>query len=133
MWSFSVPLAAPIFTAGAISGQVKAAEAVQQQTLFEYQQSIQTAFREVEDALIDQKRTRQELEIRGRQVETLRSYSHYARLRFDNGYTSYIEVLDAERILFNAQLAYAQTKGTLFQAMVNLYKATGGGWTQQGL
>ena len=133
MWSFSVPLAAPIFTAGAISGQVKAAEAVQQQTLFEYQQSIQTAFREVEDALIDQKRTRQELEIRGRQVETLRSYSHYARLRFDNGYTSYIEVLDAERSLFNAQLAYAQTKGTLFQAMVNLYKATGGGWTQQGL
>ena len=56
IWSWAAPLVAPIFTGGAIRGQVKSAEAVQQQALFRYQQSIQAAFREVEDALIDQKR-----------------------------------------------------------------------------
>jgi len=49
-------------------------------------------------------------------------------LRFDNGYTSYIELLDAERSLFNAELSQAQTKGSLFQALVNLFKAMWGGW-----
>jgi multidrug efflux system outer membrane protein len=127
-WSWSVPLSTPIFTSGAISGQIKAAEAQQQQTLFRYQQTIQTAFREVEDALIDQRRSREELEIQDRQIESLQSYARFARLRFDNGYTSYIEVLDAERSLFNAELARAQTKGVLFQALVNLYKAMGCGW-----
>lgn len=128
VWNFVAPLTAPIFTAGAIRGQVKSAEAVQQQALLRYQQSIQTAFREVEDALVDQKRSREQLEVQTRQVESLRNYARLARLRFDNGYTSYIEVLDAERSLFNAELSLAQTKGVLFQALVNLYKAMGGGW-----
>ncbi len=128
VWSFAAPLTAPIFTAGAISGQVKSAKAVQQQALLRYQQVIQTAFREVEDALIDQKRSREQLEIEAQQVVTLRNYARIARLRFDSGYTSYIEVLDAERSLFNAELSHAQTKGVLFQALVNLYKAIGGGW-----
>jgi len=127
-WSWGVPVYAPIFSGGAIQGQVKSAEAIQQQALLRYQQSIQTAFREVEDALIDQKRSREQLEIQTRQVESLRNYARIARLRFDNGYTSYIEVLDAERSLFNAELAHAQTKGLLFQVLVNLYKAMGGGW-----
>ena len=128
VWSFAAPLTAPIFTAGAISGQVKSAKAAQQQALLRYQQFIQTAFREVEDALIDQKRSREQLEIEAQQVITLRNYARIARLRFDSGYTSYIEVLDAERSLFNAELSHAQTKGVLFQALVNLYKAIGGGW-----
>jgi len=128
IWSFVAPLTAPIFTGGAIRGQVKSAEAVQRQSLLRYQQSIQAAFRDVEDALIDEKRTREQLEIQAKQVESLRDYARVARLRFDNGYTSYIEVLDAERSLFSAELSHAQTKGSLFQALVNLYKAMGGGW-----
>jgi outer membrane protein, multidrug efflux system len=127
-WALGIPAAVPIFTAGAIAGQVKAAEAVQQQLLFRYQQTIQTAFREVDDALVDQKRSREQLEALGQQVGTLRQYARIARLRFDEGYTSYLEVLDAERSLFNAQLSYAQTQGTIFQALVNIYKAMGGGW-----
>ena len=91
-----------------------------------YQHSIQIAFREVEDALVDQKRSRQQLEIQSQQVMTLRNYARIARLRFDNGYTSYIEVLDAERSLFDAELSQAQTKGVLFQALVNLLQ--GNGW-----
>ncbi len=131
VWNFAAPLTAPIFTGGAIRGQVKSAEAVQRQSLLRYQQSIQAAFREVEDALIDEKRTREQLEIQAKQVESLRGYARFARLRFDNGYTSYIEVLDAERSLFNAELSQAQTKGSLFQALVDLYKAMGGGWVVQ--
>ena len=131
VWSYAAPLAAPIFTAGAISGQVKSAKAAQQQALVRYQQVIQTAFREVEDALIDQKRSREQLEIEAQRVITLRNYARIARLRFDSGYTSYIEVLDAERSLFNAELFHAQTKGILFQALVNLYKAIGGGWVME--
>jgi len=127
-WSWAVPASMPIFTAGAIAGQVRAAEAIQQQALISYEQSIQTAFREVEDALIDQKKTREQIVAQGRQVDSLRNYARIARLRYDNGYTSYIEVLDAERSLFNAELSYAQTQGTLFLSLVNLYKATGGGW-----
>jgi multidrug efflux system outer membrane protein len=127
-WAFGVPVTMPIFTAGAIAGQVKAAEAVQQQLLIRYQQAIQTAFREVDDALVDQKRSREQLEAQGQQVGTLRQYSRIARLRFDEGYTSYLEVLDAERSLFNAQLSYSQTQGAIFQSLVNVYKAMGGGW-----
>ncbi len=127
-WSWAAPLVAPIFTGGAISGQVKSAEAVQQQALLRYQQSIQAAFREVEDALIAQKRTREQLAIEAERVQSLREYARIARLRFDNGYTSYIEVLDAERSLFSAELSQAESKGVLFEALVNLYKAMGGGW-----
>ncbi|MFZ2198189.1 MAG: efflux transporter outer membrane subunit [Thermodesulfovibrionales bacterium] len=134
-WSWAVPATMPIFTAGAIAGQVRAAEAIQQQALISYEQSIQTAFREVEDALIDQKKTREQIVAQGRQVDSLRNYARIARLRYDNGYTSYIEVLDAERSLFNAELSYAQTQGVLFLSLVNLYKSTGGGWvvTAEGM
>ena len=131
VWSYAAPLTAPIFTAGAISGEVKSAKAAQQQALLRYEQVIQTAFREVDDALIDQKRSREQLEIEAQRVITLRNYARIARLRFDSGYTSYIEVLDAERSLFNAELFHAQTKGILFQALVNLYKAIGGGWVME--
>ena len=128
IWNFAAPVTAPIFTGGAIRGQVKSAEAVQRQALWRYQQNIQAAFREVEDALIDQGRSREQLAIQSRQIESLRNYARIARLRFDNGYTSYIEVLDAERSLFTAELSQAQTMGILFQALVDLYKAMGGGW-----
>ncbi len=127
-WNWAAPLTAPIFTGGALTGQVISAEAVQQQALFLYQQSVQSAFRDVEDALIDQKHSREQLDAQGRQVEALRTYARVARLRYDNGYTSYIDVLDADRSLFDAELSYTETKGTLFQALVNVYKAMGGGW-----
>jgi multidrug efflux system outer membrane protein len=128
VWSWGGALVAPIFTGGSLMGQFMASEAIQQQVLFNYQSTIQTAFREVDDSLADQKRTREQLEAQKRQVDSLREYARIAWLRFDNGYTSYIEVLDAERSLFSAELTYVQTQGVLFAALVNLYKAMGGGW-----
>jgi outer membrane protein, multidrug efflux system len=130
-WNWAVPITMPIFTGGAIAGQVQAAEAVQQQALLRYQNTIQTAFREVEDALVDQGRTREQLQAQAREVEANRNYAQTARLRYDNGYTSYLEVTYAEQNLFNSELSYTQTQGVLFQALVNLYKAMGGGWVTE--
>jgi multidrug efflux system outer membrane protein len=127
-WSYAAQVAAPIFKGGAIYGQVKSAEAFQKQLLTVYRQTIQNAFRDVNDALIDRKSTMEQLETQNKQVESLGNYARTARLRYENGYTSYIEVLDAERSLFNAQLSQAQTKGGLFLSMVNIYRSMGGGW-----
>ena len=131
VWSYGVPVSVPIFTAGKIAGDVQAAEAVQRQALAAYRQTVQSAFRDVNDALVDQARTREQLAAQARQVQALEKYYELARLRFDNGYTSYLEVLDAERSLFNAQLAYAQSQGVLLQAVINVYKAVGGGWVTE--
>lgn len=130
-WNWAGAFTAPIFTGGAVTGNYWATQAIQQQALFNYQKAIQTAFKEVDDSLADQKGTREQLKAQGRQVEALKTYAGVARLRFENGYTSYIEVLDAERSLFNAELEYAQTQGNLFQSLVNLYKAMGGGWVNE--
>jgi multidrug efflux system outer membrane protein len=127
-WSWAVPVSAPIFTGGAISGQVKSAEAVQQQALVIYEQSIQNAFREVDDALVDQKRTKEQIASQSEEVNALRDYVRLARLRYDNGYTSYLEVLYSESRLYNSELSQTHTQGLLLQALVNLYKAMGGGW-----
>lgn len=127
-WNWAGTFTAPIFTGGSILGNYKATQAFREQALLRYEKAIQNAFREVDDALVDQKRTREQLLSQQRQVEALRDYAGIARLRYENGYTSYIEVLDAERSLFNAELSYTETQGALFQAIVDLYKAMGGGW-----
>ena len=131
VWQYGGAVNLPIFTGGLLAGQVQVAEAQQQQALFSYQKAIQNAFREVNDSLIDQDRTRAQLETQRQQVASLQQYADTARLRYDNGYTSYLEVLDAERSLFQAQLQYTQTQQTRLQAMINLYKAMGGGWVSE--
>jgi multidrug efflux system outer membrane protein len=128
VWSFAGSLTQPIFTAGNITGQVQQAEARQQEALYAYEKAIQVAFQEVEDSLVSVQKTRQQLATQNKQVEALRTYARLARLRYEGGYTSYIEVLDAERSLFNAQLGYTQTQGAVLTSFVNLYKAMGGGW-----
>jgi outer membrane protein, multidrug efflux system len=101
---------------------------VQQQALVGYQKVIQTAFQDVDNALVDQERTRERLTSLRQQVATLREYVRLARLRYDNGYSSYLEVLYSENLLYNAELITTGVQGTLFQALVSLYKAMGGGW-----
>jgi outer membrane protein, multidrug efflux system len=128
VWSYGASLVAPIFTAGAIAGQVEQAEAQQQQALFSYQKAIQSAFSDVDSALIDHAKSRERLSALGQQVDALTTYARLARLRYEGGYTSYIEVLDSERTLFSAQLQYAQQQGLVLNALVNIYKAMGGGW-----
>ncbi|MEM5295015.1 efflux transporter outer membrane subunit [Burkholderia sp. JPY481] len=131
VWSFAGSVTQPIFTAGNITGQVHQAEARQQEALYSYEKAIQVAFQEVEDSLISVQKTHQALDAQNLQVEALVTYARLARQRYEGGYTSYIEVLDAERSLFNAQLSYAQTQGAVLTSYVTLYKATGGGWVAE--
>jgi multidrug efflux system outer membrane protein len=128
VWSYGLAASAPIFTGGGIAGQVQQAEAQQQEALLRYQKAIQVAFQEVSDALLSHAKSRDQLGFQEREVRTLRNYLELARLRYDEGYTSYIEVLDAERTLFEAEVGYAQTQSQVYVSLVNLYKAMGGGW-----
>ena len=108
-----------------------ASEAQQRQLLASYERAIQNAFREVDDALIDNRKSRERLGAQDRQVAALRDYARLSRLRYEGGYTSYLEVLDAERSLFNAELQRTQTQGEVFSALVNIYKSMGGGWINE--
>ena len=128
LWSFVGDASIPIFTAGGIAGQVKQSEAIQQQALLEYQQSIQNAFSEVSNALIQHQKTKEQLAALERELEALKTYARLAILSYDNGYSSYIEVLDAETSLFSAELNYAQVQGIFYTSMVDIYKSMGGGW-----
>lgn len=127
-WNYFVPATVPIFTAGRIAGEVQATEAVRSQTLGVYQLTIIEAFREVEDSLVDITQTWEQLEAQRKQVASLKVYSDLAKLRYDEGYTSYLEVLDAERSLFAIELDYTETYGSYFFSIINLYKSLGGGW-----
>jgi outer membrane protein, multidrug efflux system len=131
IWSVGAAAAGPIFTFGGISGQVKQAEAFQRQTFYQYLQTVQTAFREVDDSLVGTIKGRERLEAQGRQIEALKSYARTARLQYDGGTASYFLVLDADRSLFNAQLAYVDTQSSVFTSLINVYKAMGGGWVNQ--
>jgi multidrug efflux system outer membrane protein len=128
VWNLAAPISMPLFSAGRIGGDVKAARAFQNQALEGYQQTIQNAFRETEDALVGRAKSSQRLEALGRQLKALRNYARLARMRYEGGYTSYLEVLDAERSLFNVELDYATAQDELFRRLIDIYKAMGGGW-----
>ena len=123
-------IAAPLLNRGAIDGQVKQSEAMQQQALFQYRQTVLNAFREVEDALVKTTRGRQETTARANQVRALSDAARLARLRFEGGSEDYLQVLDAERSLFSAQLGLVEKEVEVIQSLVEVYKAMGGGWIE---
>ena len=127
-WQFAGALTQPIFTGGALTGQLQAAEAVQKQALLNYQRTIQTAFAEVDNSLIAVSKLREQLKDQVVQVSALQRNLDLATLRYQNGYSDYLTVVDADRNLYSAQIQYVQSQGDLFSAMVSLYKAMGGGW-----
>jgi len=131
IWSLGGDALAPIFTFGAISGQVKQAEAVQKQSLFQYEQTVLAALREVEDALIGTTKGREQLASQQRQVSALSDYARLARAQYEAGTADYLKVLDADRFLFSGQLSAVQTQAGVLTSLVNVYKAMGGGWVDE--
>jgi multidrug efflux system outer membrane protein len=129
-WSFAPQLTLPIFNAGRVKSGVRFTEAQRQLALTQYQQSIKTAFREVSDALVEYRKVK---EIRAQQeslVATLQDRSRLAYLRYQGGVDTQLNALDADRDLFAAELNLAQTRRNELLALVQLYKALGGGWQQ---
>src|SRR6185295_18569486 len=96
-----------------------------------YERTIQNAFREVEDALVALRTTREIQESDERRVASLDRGVVLARLRYDNGYSDSLDVLDTERSLFSAQLSLAGAKADRYRALVNLYRALGGDWIDE--
>src|SRR2546426_8553409 len=130
VWSFVPQITQPIFTAGRLKSDVKFAQGQQEVALVQYQQTIQTSFREVSDALVQYRKVR---EIRTQQellVTTLRDRSQLAYLRYQGGVDTLLNALDADRDLFAAELNLAQTRRNELLSLVQLYKALGGGWQQ---
>ncbi|MBO0797541.1 MAG: efflux transporter outer membrane subunit [Blastocatellia bacterium] len=127
-WQFVPQLTQPIFMGGRLKSNVKLAEAQQQIALVQYERSIQTAFREVSDSLIEYRKVK---EIRTQQealVTTLQDRSRLAYLRYRGGVDTLLNALDADRDLFAAELSLAATRRNEMLALVMIYKALGGGW-----
>jgi len=128
VWSFAGQLAGPIFTFGAVSGQVAQAEAGQRAALDSYRLSIQNAFGDVDNALIANAKGREQVAAQERLVAALSDYTRLARLQYNGGYAPYSTVLQAEQGLFPAQLNLVAFRTALLNTSVSLYKAMGGGW-----
>jgi multidrug efflux system outer membrane protein len=131
VWTYAGSLAGPIFTFGAISGQVAQAEAAQNSALLSYQLAIRNAFSDVDNALIANQQLQVQLAAQVRLVAALKQYTDLANLQFVGGYTSYTTVLQAEQSLFPAELSLAGLRAQLLTSSVNTYKAMGGGWVTQ--
>ena len=129
-WTFTPQITQPIFAAGRIKSGVRLAEAERNQAEVAYEKSIQTAFREVSDALIANQRTRESRVEQQKLVSALDDRKRLAYVRYQGGVDTQLNALDADRDLFQAELTLAQTQFTELASVVQLYKALGGGWEQ---
>ena len=131
MWSFGGSVAQPIFQGGRLRSNVRFSEARQQETALIYRQTIQQAFREVSDSLIayqkDQEFRKQQELVTAAAADAVR----LSNMRYEGGVTSYLEVLDSDTRYFQAQNTLAQAQLNERLAVVQLYRALGGGWEQQ--
>jgi multidrug efflux system outer membrane protein len=130
IWSYGARVTQPIFTGGALRGNLRLAESQQRQELVAYKQVIQLAFRDVSDALIGYQKLHQVRVAQETTVKDLQDTVDTSLVRYRGGITTYLEVLDGQRSLFEAELALAQARGNEYQSLVQLYKALGGGWQQ---
>ena len=128
VWSYAGSLVGPIFTFGAVSGQVASAEGAREAAVANYRYSIQNAFAEVDTALVANQKVQEQLAAQERLVDALKDYARLAHLQYDGGYTSYTTVLQAEQQLFPAELTLAAVRASVFSSSVAIYKAMGGGW-----
>jgi len=127
-WSFTGDVAGPIYTGGGLTAAVDQAEARRDQSFANYELVIQNAFRDVEDSLADLRHSAELRETAERRVSVLRRGLELANIRYENGYSDYLEVLDTERSLFSAELQLASARGDYDRALVSLYRALGGDW-----
>jgi len=130
LWNFGGALVQPIFTAGKLRSNVRLTQAQRQQFLLRYQQTIQGAFREVSDALVAYRKTQEFRQQQELLVASAQDASRLSHMRYSGGVASYLEVLTNETNYFSAELSLAQAQLNELLALVELYKALGGGWEQ---
>jgi outer membrane protein, multidrug efflux system len=129
IWGLAAGLSQTVFNAGRTEAAIKAADARQDQALIAYEQSLQVAFKEVLDALVTQRQARETGIAEARRVDALKRASELADLRYQNGVSNYLEVLDARRNLFQAEQGGIEARRAQLAATADLFKALGGGWS----
>jgi len=127
-WFVGGSLLGPIFDFGKSAQQVAVEEARTRQAMFQYENAVLTAFREVEDALVEVETYKDQVATVERKLNAARNANDLSMERYDKGVTSYLEVLEADRTLFSVELERSELDQQLFRSYVRLYKALGGGW-----
>lgn len=127
-WTFNSVANLPIFNAGRTKNGVRLTEAVQREALVGYERSIQTAFREVSDSLVGFQKNGEQHEQQQLLVGALRESNRLSTVRYEGGLDSYLQVLDAQRSLFESELVEAQLRRDVLLSFVQLYRSLGGGW-----
>ena len=127
-WQFGPAVSLPIFTGGRLESNLKITEAQYSTALSNYQQTVQNAFKEVSDGLINYQRTREFADRQELLTQSNRDAAELANIRYEGGVTSYLEVLYNEQELFDAELNLAKSELSELLSVVQLYRALGGGW-----
>ena len=130
VWSFTPSITLPIFDAGRNQANLDVAKVNREIAVAQYEKAIQTAFREVADALAGRANLDEQARATAAATAAEEARFKLADLRYRNGASSYLDVLDAQRSLYTAQLALVQVQTAQVQNRVALYKALGGGWTE---
>jgi outer membrane protein, multidrug efflux system len=126
--TYTAAASQPIFEGGALRNNLRYAKSEDRQALLGYQQTIQRAFGDVSDALIGYDKDHTVRERQEQSVQDLQQSVNVSLLRYRGGTSNYLDVLDSQRSLFNAELTLAQARNNEYQSLVQLYKALGGGW-----
>ncbi len=127
-WSLGLGALMPIFDFGRTSARVDQAEALNKESIVAYQNTLQTAFKEVNDAIVGLRENAAGEDAQTARVEAAQNALRLAQLRYESGYSSYLEVLDAQRTSNDSLLAFVSTRQARLAAAVDLFKALGGGW-----
>ena len=130
-WSFGGDFIGPLIDWRKSWSRVDVAEAQAEEALQSYEAKVLQAVRDVEDALVSVRTFKEENKVRTAQVKAGKSASFLSRRRYMDGVTSYLEVLDTERSLFNAELGQSSTRERYLASIVQLYRALGGGWQRE--
>lgn len=128
IWTGGVSLYLPIFDSGKLNSKVDQASAKQKQALANYEGAIQTAFREVNDALVDLRQYTEREDAFNKSQISAKKALDVSENRYKSGYSAYLDVLDAQRVYNDSALSYVQSRQARLAATVGLFKALGGGW-----
>jgi multidrug efflux system outer membrane protein len=126
--SYAASAVQPIFEGGYLRNNLRYAKSQDRQMLISYQQTIQKAFGDVSDALIGYEKYHRVRERQEESVRDLQASVDVSLMRYKGGTANFLEVLDSQRSLFEAELTLAQDRNNEYQSLVQLYKALGGGW-----
>ena len=127
-WNIFAGLLQPIFNAGKNKRRVEVRESQQRQAVYDYERTLLQALREVEDSLVGLKKAGEQRGSQQKRVEAERKVVELSELRYRGGVAAYLEVLDAQRSLFNAEIDETSSMSEQVNSLIRLYKALGGGW-----